>query len=252
MFCFQLDDICYAASRGTGLRGFGSPVPAEDCAVFQKDLSSDIPMLLRRRLLPAGRLAVGAGSRLLARWPDISRIIFASRTGESVRCFRMLQEIFAGNGLSPMEFASSVQNSNAGVLSIIRGYQGEVTAVAGGVNTLSAAVTEAWAALCAHPDMKRILLAVSEESLEGSRDILAEPADFGGEYALVLVLSRCSGNGKAGVVQDLLEAQWPEGRYLRRYNGGAFFGFSPERDGNLSGRELGAALADECGIWERP
>ena len=236
MFCFQLDDICYAASRGTGLRGFGSPVPAEDCAVFQKDLSSDIPMLLRRRLLPAGRLAVGAGSRLLAR----------------VRCFRMLQEIFAGNGLSPMEFASSVQNSNAGVLSIIRGYQGEVTAVAGGVNTLSAAVTEAWAALCAHPDMKRILLAVSEESLDGSRDILAEPADFGGEYALVLVLSRCSGNGRAGAVQDLLEAQWPEGRYLRRYNGVAFFGFSPERDGNLSGRELGAALADECGIWERP
>ncbi len=246
MFCFQLDDICYAAFRGAGLRGIGSPVSPEDCAAFQKELASGIPMMLRRRLLPAGRLAVGSGVRLLGLWPDISRIIFASRTGESVRCFRMLREVFAGNGISPMDFASSVHNSNAGVLSIIRGYQGEISAVAGAESTLAAAFTEARAALCSRPDVKRILLAVSEESLEGSREILAGPADFGGEYALALVLSRFENETLEATLLNSPEDEAGK-RHLRRFEGKTLLYFSPERDGTLSGRELGEALAGESG-----
>ena len=243
MFYFQLDDVCYAASRGTGLRETGDPVSPEDYAAFQKELAAGIPMMLRRRLLPAGRLAVGAGVRLLTRFPDTARIIFASRTGESVRCFRLLQEILAGNGISPMEFASCVHNGNAGVLSIIRKYQGEVTAVAGAASTLMAGLTEARAALGARPEVKRVLLAVSEENLECCREVLTEVPDFGGDYALALALSRCPGDFRE---EDLPTGQESGERlFTRRLRGVTLIGFCEERDCGLSGRELGDALARE-------
>lgn len=243
MFYFQLDDVCYAASRGTGLRETGDPVSPEDYAAFQKELAAGIPMMLRRRLLPAGRLAVGAGVRLLTRFPDMARIIFASRTGESVRCFRLLQEILAGNGISPMEFASCVHNGNAGVLSIIRKYQGEVTAVAGAESTLMAGLTEARAALEARPEVKRVLLAVSEENLESCREVLTEVPDFGGDYVLALALSRCP--------EEFRKEELPAGGesaerlFTRRLHGVTLLGFCEERDRCLSGRELGDALARE-------
>ena len=73
-----------------------------------------------------------------------------------------------------------------------------------------------------------------------------EPGDFGGEYALALVLSRFENETLEATLLNSPEDEAGK-RYLRRFEGKTLLYFSPERDGILSGRELGEALAGESG-----
>ena len=148
-----------------------------------------VPMLLRRRLNAAGRMAIGLSIEACSRY-SVDKVIYASRTGETLRCIKLLQEVYKGEGVAPTEFSASVHNSNIGVFSIINGFYQETTAVSAAENTLGAALTEACASLYGS-DMQRVLVVCYEENL--SNRIMPIPnADFcHGPFAGALVLERC-------------------------------------------------------------
>ena len=116
------------------------PDPGTDCEEVRR-----IPPMQRRRLGQAGKLAVGAFLELLTRNScQPSRLIFASHSGEVLRCLKLMRSLFAGEELSPAEFSASVQNSSAGIASITAGFRGEVTALNGGQETVRAAMLESF------------------------------------------------------------------------------------------------------------
>lgn len=112
----------------------------------------------RRRLSLPGCAAANA---LLPIYRDEDRtkrvpIIFASRWGDVCLSLKLLDQMGAGEPMSPTGFASSVHNGIAGLISIFEHHCGNVLAISGGSETVSAAAAEALALL-----------------VEGAEDVLA-------------------------------------------------------------------------------
>src|SRR5574344_90796 len=124
-----------------------------------------IPMLQRRRLTTAGRYAVGLTLKYLSdATNNIDKIIFTSRTGETLRCLKLLTNVFDDEAESPAEFSASVHNANVGVASIVAGFTGETIAIAAGSNTISAGLTEAYISLNSQ-NKNTVLLVYYEENI---------------------------------------------------------------------------------------
>lgn len=115
-----------------------------DCAE-----ESIIPAALRRRLGSFGRMAVTCG--LSVAGADTSDLLFCSRYGDVDLAYRLLGELVTGGTMSPAGFSLSVHNAVPGVMDLARKCRIGHTAVAGGSQSLSAGLTEAWGKLAENP-----------------------------------------------------------------------------------------------------
>lgn len=161
------------------------------------EITKLIPMLQRRRLTPAGKYAVGLTLKSLSENPTISKIIYASRTGETKRCLKLLQNVVTDEPESPAEFSASVHNANVGVASICAGFTGETVAVAAGVNTFNSGLMEAYISLHAQ-NYESVLLVYYEENI-ADQELMQFQADdnFGGPFACAIEFAKQEGeNGK--------------------------------------------------------
>lgn len=143
-----------------------------------------LPAMLRRRTSRVTRAALWAAYRCAGdehHW----RTVFASRHGELHRSSGLLQQLAAGEPLSPNAFSLSVHNTAAGLYSIASGNQAASTALAAGRDTLPCAVTEA-AGYLERGDQAVIVVMADEQPPEFYRRWidLAVPA-----YAIALMLT---------------------------------------------------------------
>jgi hypothetical protein len=116
-------------------QGSRQPVIGENPAV------QEIPPMLRRRLSPLGKMALSVAWPLLRETPSIPSV-FCSRHGELERTAGMLQELAAGQALSPTHFSLSVHNAIGGVFSIAREDRSAISALAVGDEGFSEAMLE--------------------------------------------------------------------------------------------------------------
>ncbi len=188
MLSFRVDDAYFVSDKHSSLSDLKAGT-SDGIDLKNNPLIKSIPMLLKRRLSPAGRMAVGIGIDAIKKYSGISKLIYASRTGETNRCVKLLGEIANNLPLSPTEFSSSVHNADVGIASIAANFTGETTALAGEKDTLAVALAEAFASLKAGSNIKQILVVFSEDDLKLGQDEADLSYDFHGPYALGLVLS---------------------------------------------------------------
>ena len=149
-----------------------------------------VPGMLSRRLLPGDLLAVAAMLSLerLAGLPDAA--VFASMTGETPRCVRMLRSVRDTGGVSPAEFSGSVHNSPSGYYSMISGCHASSSSLAGGADTVIAGLSECVSELYGL-GRGSVHAVFYENSLPGS--LVNVPEGFHGPYAAALSLRRGGG-----------------------------------------------------------
>ncbi len=107
-----------------------------------------IPMSLRRRLTPLGKLAMGELFRNRAQLPEVNHEIswvMACRHGDSNRMINLLTNLAQKEQLSPMDFSLSVHNAIAGLFSIALGNKQSSTSLSGGKSTFEMGLLEAYA-----------------------------------------------------------------------------------------------------------
>lgn len=149
-----------------------------------------LPATLRRRATPIGRKALEAAGTVLAGRPGAApRIILSSRHGEYARTRGLLHSLAASGEVSPAEFSLAVHHGLAGLLSIATGNKAGHIAVAAGIDSFAAAVTEAAACLAEGDDC--VLIMHFDEALPEEYG----PVGGGTEdsLALALLLTRNDG-----------------------------------------------------------
>ena len=111
-------------------------VPGADARV------AAMPAMLRRRAGSLGRMALEVAYACLGERRDIVTI-FCSRHGEVTRAIGLLDEMVAGEPMSPAGFGLSVHNATSGLLSIARADRANQLALAAGAATIEHGVIEA-------------------------------------------------------------------------------------------------------------
>lgn len=96
----------------------------------------------RRRLSPLARICLHLAHECAAGLPAV-RVVFASRHGEVNRTHLMLEDIVAGEPVSPTAFGLSVHNAIVGMLSLLRQDVSATTAIAAGGQTLGYGLLQA-------------------------------------------------------------------------------------------------------------
>jgi hypothetical protein len=116
--------------------------------------AKDMPAMARRRLNGLGRMAaeVGYAASAAVGIPTV----FASRYGDASRSLELLAEMARGEAVSPTAFGLSVQNAIGAMVSMARGDQANMLAVAGGAASAAAGMVEAAALL--HDGAPEVLL----------------------------------------------------------------------------------------------
>lgn len=100
-----------------------------------------VPVMMRRRMTPVGRLALTALSAV-GLWPG-EAAVFASSWGEVGRTAKLLNEMFdEATGMSPAGFASGVHNAIAGTAAIWLKNNTIAPAISAGNFTTEAALIE--------------------------------------------------------------------------------------------------------------
>lgn len=101
-----------------------------------------LPSLLRRRVSAIGRKALEAAWTILPADCE-PRLILASRHGEYVRTFDLLNALAESGEVSPAEFSLAVHHALAGLLSIATGNRQGHSAVAAGPDSFGYGLLEA-------------------------------------------------------------------------------------------------------------
>lgn len=161
---------------------------------------SIIPAGHRRRLSAFAKMAVACG--LSVSGADCSDLVFCSRFGDINLAYRLLLDLVDGALLSPAAFSLSVHNSVPGVMDLVRKSRVGHTAVAGGVETLSAGLIESWGKLNAAPTNKVTLVYAEGRTPEGF-DTTSELEQVGVAFAMTLSAQKsatCEGIIRLGPV----------------------------------------------------
>ena len=111
----------------------------------------------RRRLSPLARICLHLAHECAGDLPAV-RVVFASRHGEINRTHLMLEDIVAGEPVSPTVFGLSVHNAIAGMLSLLRQDVSATTAIAAGEQTLGYGVLQAGLDWLSDPSLPVLLL----------------------------------------------------------------------------------------------
>lgn len=101
------------------------------------DLSS-IPMMLRRKLSPVGKIAMH--TMLDCYSGGEPELVYASRYGELERMLKLINQQKEENEISPAGFSFSVHNSTVGLFSLINKIHSGYNSIAACKNTLSNAL----------------------------------------------------------------------------------------------------------------
>ncbi|MBE9607828.1 beta-ketoacyl synthase chain length factor [Chitinilyticum piscinae] len=144
-----------------------------------------VPAMARRRLSALARGCLHVAQQVQDEG-DRARLIFGSRHGEIAKTLGMLQEIAAGEPISPAAFSHSVHNAIPGLWSILTGFTGECSAVAAGMDTLPMALLEAQGMLHDDPSTPVVVVIADEAFPEMLHSEAVEPGEG---YALALRLS---------------------------------------------------------------
>lgn len=146
------------------------------------------PMLRRR----AGALGPVALNAVYACEPSSGvPMVFASRHGEVGRAWQLLEQLSAGEPLSPMLFALAVHNAIGALYSIDRGHTATLQALAAEHDTVEAGLVEAAALLADGHD--EVLLVHYEAPLpQAYEGFASEPECF---YAWAWRIGRPAGEG---------------------------------------------------------
>lgn len=104
-----------------------------------------IPMMTARRMSVPSRLAVETALVLMDERPDAA--IFISRHGELERTYKIVESLAKNQDISPTDFAMSVHNTAAGLLTIVAKEALPITSLSAGVDGFHQGMLEAQAML---------------------------------------------------------------------------------------------------------
>lgn len=104
------------------------------------------PALQRRRMTSLCKAAMHVAFSIENVHPDVP-LVFASRHGDLSRSISLLEELAAGNPVSPTQFGLSVHNSIGALHGILTKHTGQYTAIAAGEETAEQAFHEAYGLL---------------------------------------------------------------------------------------------------------
>lgn len=121
--------------------------------------------LMRRRLSTLSKMALKVAHDCASEDQAV-RLVFASRHGELRRTAGILDDIAAGEPVSPTAFSLSVLNAMAGIYSIARRDRSPSTAIAAGAQTLGYALLEAHAQYAADPSTPVLVVYADEPADE--------------------------------------------------------------------------------------
>lgn len=121
-----------------------------------------VPAMVRRRLSPMTKMAFHVALHA-ATTPIPLPTLFASRHGDLHKTLALLQQLAAGEALSPTHFALSVHNAISGQLSLFQLNHADSNAIAAGADSLHYAVLEAAARLKTEPALTDILVVYADE-----------------------------------------------------------------------------------------
>jgi hypothetical protein len=148
--------------------GVESAIQWQEWAIGQRVIDSEgtpsvqfLPAMFRRRLSRLTKMALKVAYDCAS---DIESIntVFCSRHGELFRSTGLLQDIVAGEPISPTGFSLSVHNTASGLFSIARKDTAPSTAISAGRETFETAFMEA-AVLLTTGRAKKVLLVISDE-----------------------------------------------------------------------------------------
>ncbi|HEY9034615.1 MAG TPA: beta-ketoacyl synthase chain length factor [Pseudomonadales bacterium] len=162
-----------------------------DIAISAQERNPALPFIapmLRRRLSRLSRLALKV-AYIAAEDNHTLPTVFCSRHGEIHRTRGLLNDLAAGERLSPMAFSLSVHNTASGLYSIASGNTAPSTAIAAGRDTLAMAAVEAAGLLLQHP---QVLLVFADEPLPGDYREFADESTAA--FGLALLLNRDTGD----------------------------------------------------------
>jgi hypothetical protein len=124
-----------------------------------------IEPMLRRRLSSLARMSLRVAQDCAHDKNDV-RLVYASEHGELVRTTSMLQDLAAGEALSPTAFSLSVLNATAGIFSILQGSTAPTTAVSAAAESFGYGLLEACLQLASAPDVPVLLVYADEPAPE--------------------------------------------------------------------------------------
>ncbi len=128
----------------------------------QKDSLTHIPRMLKRRLTPLARTVFSAIDRCGLDDAEIP-MVFSSNHGELAKSFHMMEQLEAGEEISPTHFSLSVHNAIAGLFSMAFHNQQECSVIAPGMEGIAAGFIEAVGLL--HEGHDEVLLVFYDEPL---------------------------------------------------------------------------------------
>ncbi|WP_077034419.1 beta-ketoacyl synthase chain length factor [Pelomonas sp. KK5] len=167
-----------------------APVPASE---DRAPPLAEMPAMMRRRIEPLGRIALQAAYWAQGEQASTGPVVFASRWGEVARSVEMLQQLAAGEALSPTAFSLSVHNAIGALFSIARGDRGNYQAVAAGAHSVEAGFYEAAGLIAAGAE--RVLLVAFEAPLPAPYAELVDDNSEDFPRAFALMLTRAAGVG---------------------------------------------------------
>lgn len=100
------------------------------------DLSA-IPMLMRRKLSPIGKIAISTMLDCYGENSDDIKLVYASRYGELERVVKLIKQEHEENEISPTGFSFSVHNSTIGLFSLLKNIHSSYNSIAAGKNSFS-------------------------------------------------------------------------------------------------------------------
>lgn len=106
------------------------------------DLSA-IPMMMRRKLSPVGKIAMSTMFDCYGENSDDVKLVYASRYGELERVVKLIKQEHEDNEISPAGFSFSVHNSTIGLFSLLKNIHSSYNSVAGGEESFSAGLLDA-------------------------------------------------------------------------------------------------------------
>lgn len=111
------------------------------CSTGENIDLSQIPMMMRRKLSPVGKIAL---STILQCYDgEDVRLVYASRYGELERVVKLIKQEHEENEISPAGFSFSVHNSTIGLFSLLNNLHCSYNSVAAGEESFSAGLLDA-------------------------------------------------------------------------------------------------------------
>lgn len=194
------------ASNPSALAGEGSP----DVAF--------IPPMLRRRCSPLTKVMLVSA---MAACPEELRAtvpsVFASRHGAIHLAVKIIDTIYKGQTVSPMQFSHSVHNASAAQFSLATGNRSPSSSIAAGTNTFVSGLVESSLFLHRHPESPVLLVIADEPVPPLFREIVDEVEAV---YSLALLLESDGDSRFAcelGGTGASIQTKWPQATEFLRW-----------------------------------